>query len=356
MLSDTVTAVRLEAVRALVALYSHEDFIVSLQSFTDRFKPRLLEMASGDTDYSVRVAAVQVLSDVDAHGLLEEDQRSQLCLLIFDADARVRRAVGGFVHGVWREAREQRLVGKKKPTDTETDRAGLKALIQLLVQWGRQLDRVGAEQGDEFDGESSSQGDGPIVSRSEVSEALAAQQKGRIASAVEALWDEVPAISDWEAMLDLLLLDHSAGIDTSNDGSPVSARRKKAKKVVDEAWRLEEAEEAILLEVLVTALRKAKTEVISGKKVCFLTCQVLDVSNRENKKCCPLISRVIKSLPGLIAKHQWLSTQENSKSNIDKQPKTQNQTSIISHFIYHITERTIYSEPWESRSISSISR
>lgn len=274
VLSDTVTSVRLEAVRALVALYSHDDFIVSLQSFTDRFKPRLLEMASGDTDHSVRVAAVQVLSDVDAHGLLEEDQRSQLCLLIFDADARVRRAVGGFVHGVWREAREQRLVGKKKPTDSETDRAGLKALIQLLVQWGRQLDRVGVEQGDEFDGESSSQGDGPIVSRNEVSEALAAQQKSRIAFAIEALWDEVTAISDWEAMLDLLLLDHSAGIETNNDGSPVSARRKKAKKVVDdivvdEAWRLEEAEEAILLEVLVTALRKAKAEVASGKKVCF---------------------------------------------------------------------------------------
>lgn len=273
VLSDTVTSVRLEAVRALVALYSHDDFIVSLQSFTDRFKPRLLEMASGDTDHSVRVAAVQVLSDVDAHGLLEEDQRSQLCLLIFDADARVRRAVGGFVHGVWREAREQRLVGKKKPTDSETDRAGLKALIQLLVQWGRQLDRVGVEQGDEFDGESSSQGDGPIVSRNEVSEALAAQQKSRIAFAIEALWDEVTAISDWEAMLDLLLLDHSAGIETNNDGSPVSARRKKAKKVVDdivvdEAWRLEEVEEAILLEVLVTALRKSKAEVASGKKVC----------------------------------------------------------------------------------------
>ncbi|KAH8112371.1 hypothetical protein DFH11DRAFT_1607236 [Phellopilus nigrolimitatus] len=273
VLSDANTHVRLEAVKALVSLYAKDDFIVSLQSFTERFKPRLVEMATGDTELAIRVTVVQVLGAIDAHGLLDEEQRAALCLLVFDADAKVRRAVSSFVQGVWEEAVEQRLVGKRNPSETEKDRAGLKALALLLVQWGRALDRASAESGEDPDGEGSSQGDGPSSSGNrEMSAVLSSQQKGRVALAVEALWEEVPAIGDWEAMVELLLLDHSAGIEASNGGTPVSARRKKTKKttedmLVDEAWRLEEAEEAILLEVLVTALRKSKAEAAAGKKL-----------------------------------------------------------------------------------------
>ena len=39
---------------------------------------------------------------------------------------------------------------------------------------------------------------------------------------------------------------------------------------VDEAWRLEESEEALLLEVLVASMRKSKLEAVGGKKVCSL--------------------------------------------------------------------------------------
>lgn len=275
VLSDANNHVRLEAAKALVALYTKDDYIVSLQSFTERFKPRLVEMATGDTDLSIRVTVVQVLCSIDAHGLLDEDQRAALCLLVFDADAKVRRAVSSFVHGVWNEAVEQRLIGKKKPSENEKDRAGLKALAQLLVQWGRASDRASLSHNTGLDNESNSQDDGPS-SRRGIDALLGVSLKGRIALAIEALWDEVPSVSDWEAMLDLLLLDHSAGLETTVGGTPVSARRKKTKKiaadtVVDEAWKLDEAEEAILLEVLTTALRKSLAEVTSGKKVTNLS-------------------------------------------------------------------------------------
>lgn len=272
VLSDANTHVRPEAVKALASLYAKQDYIVSLQSFTERFKPRLVEMATGDTEIAVRVAVVQVLSAIDAQGLLDEPQRASLCLLVFDKDAKVRRAVSSFVQGVWEDATEQRLVGKKSPTEKEQRRAGLKAFAQLLVQWARSLDRATAESGGDLDGESSSQGDGPSAGSRETSAILSSQQRSRVALAVEALWDEVEIVADWEAMLDLLLLDHSAGVDVSLGGTPVSARRKKTKKtvddaLVDEAWRLGEPEEAILLDVFVATLRKAKAEASAGKKV-----------------------------------------------------------------------------------------
>lgn len=268
VLSDANNHVRLEAAKSLVSLYAKDDYIVSLQSFTDRFRPRLVEMATSDTEMHIRVTVVQVLSAIDAHGLLEEEQRSALCLLVYDTDAKVRRAVSAFVHGVWSETTEQRLVGKKRVSEVEKKRAGLKALAHLFVDWGRTLDRMNGNTEENNDGESSSQGDGPSTSSREISSILSSQQKGRIALAIEALWEELPIITDWEAMLELLLLDHSAGAEVQT----TAPRRKKAKKVpeesqVDEAWRLNDAEEAILIEVLIAALRKSIAEAALGKKV-----------------------------------------------------------------------------------------
>ena len=102
----------------------------------------------------------------------------------------------------------------------------------------------------------------------EISNILSSQQKGRIALAIEALWEELPIITDWEAMLELLLLDHSAGVEVPS----TTPRRKKAKKAqeesqVDEAWRLNDAEEAILIEVLIAALRKSIAEAALAKRV-----------------------------------------------------------------------------------------
>ncbi|KAL5478298.1 IRR1 [Sanghuangporus weigelae] len=314
VLSDANNHVRLEAVRALVSLYAKEDYIVSLQSFTERFKPRLVEMATGDTEIPVRVAVVQVLSAVDAHGLLDESQRASLCLLVFDKDAKVRRAVSSFVRGVWDDATEQRLVGKKNPSEKEKKRAGLKALAQLLVQWGRLLDRASAESGEDLDGESSSQDDGPSATGPERSVASSTEQKSRIALAVEALWEEVEIVDDWEAMLDLLLLDHSAGTDPSQGGTPVSTRRKKTKRVVDdalvdEAWRLEEAEEAILLDVFVAALRKARAVAVFGKK------------GEDEAVASEITRELINALPRLIAKHQ---TDESRIANVLLIPELMN--------------------------------
>jgi cohesin complex subunit SA-1/2 len=84
---------------------------------------------------------------------------------------------------------------------------------------------------------------------------------------VEALWEEVECVRDWEGLLDVLLLDHSAAEGTSKGGRVNGKARKRVEEEVDEAWRLEEVEESVLLEVLVTALKKAKAEVAGSKKV-----------------------------------------------------------------------------------------
>ena len=272
---------RLEAVKALISLYEKSDYIGTLQQFTDRFKGRLVQIATSDLELSVRVAAIQVLVAIDSHSLLEDEQRDELCLLVYDGEPRVRKAVAGFVRGVWEEAVEDRMVGRKSEGDKakDTERIGIKCLATLLVKWGKRTSKV-LGSAEDLDSESDSE-ESPVedTKNKDIARLVSAHHKGRIALAVEALWDEVEAIGDWEMLLEHLLLDHSASVEDDVNGvgpSPVAARRRQqaaAKKkateedMVDEAWRLSDPEEAALLEVFVATLKKTKEEASGLKKV-----------------------------------------------------------------------------------------
>ncbi|KAF9232626.1 hypothetical protein BU15DRAFT_90603 [Melanogaster broomeanus] len=302
VLSDSSTPVRLEAVRALAAVYAQSDYVGSLTHFTERFKPRLLEMAGGDTELSVRTAVIGVVSAIDGHALLEDEERERMCLLVFDGEARVRKAVGGFVAGVWQELAEERVAvvagrNKNKGGEKGKTRAGVKALAMLLVKWGKALDR--ASEAAEEESVLSGEGSGGAGRRTHPSSMVGVDPRGRIALAVDALWDEVEAVSDWEAILDVLLLDHSAGRDEDMDGS--DSLVESARNGVDPVWRLLEVEESVLLEVLVASLRHAKTVSASAKK------------GEEETVVSDITRALIKGLPRLFIKYQ---TDENRISHV----------------------------------------
>lgn len=252
-----------------------------------------------DVDVSVRVPVIHVLAAIDGYSLLEEEEREKLCLLVFDEEPRVRKAVSGFVRGIWEEAVEERSAGKKGWTARDKEKVGIKALAALLVQWGKTLDKM---VGDDSDSEVLDMNEGAEADDAEGRTQMRRQQRqrkelvaltrdavGRTALVVEALWAEVDPVREWEDLLNFLLLDHSAaanGIDEDDlperPGASVkrgNGRREDGESaengesensavvVIDEAWRLEEVEEGILLEVLVAAIRRAKADAVGGKKV-----------------------------------------------------------------------------------------
>ncbi|EAU84056.2 cohesin subunit [Coprinopsis cinerea okayama7 len=294
VLSDANTQVRLEAVRSLSGVYGQNDYIGSLNHFTERFKPRLLEMATSDTELSVRVAVIQVLGAIDGHSLLEEPERERLCLLIYDEEARVRKAVSKFVHNVWEESVEEILVGKSKPTEVDQTRVGIKALAALLVKWSQALENVEGNEEDSEDGvdevASRTSGRGR---RKEIWGLLGnTDQRGRTALAVEALWEDVDCVREWEEILNLLLLDHST-TQTNGNSSRVNGHVRETDSRVDDMWRLEEVEETVLLEVLVASVRRLKAEAAAAKKV-------TDEENLLND----ITRAFMKALPRLFIKYQ----------------------------------------------------
>lgn len=305
VLSDASTPVRLEAVRALAVVYAQSEYVGSLTHFTERFKPRLLEMAGGDTELSVRTTVIGVLSAIDGNALLEDEERERMCLLLFDAEARVRKAVSPFVAGVWQEVAEERLsaVAGRNKGEKIKSRVGVKALTMLVVKWGKALDRASEAAEEESEG-----GEGVSSRRIHLPSSSGVDPRGRIVLAVEALWDEVDAVNDWECILDVLLLDHSAGRDDDMEGP--DSLVESARNTVDPAWRLSEVEETVLLEVLVASLRRTKLASTTGKKVRFPSLFALMAltlflkQGDEDTVVSDLTRALIKGLPRLFIKYQ----------------------------------------------------
>lgn len=275
VLSDKATVVRHEAVKSIHGLYSKKDYIVSLHPFTERFKPRLIEMATRDIDLPTRVAVIQLLRTIEDQGLLEDEQREQLCLLVFGTEVRIRKAVGGFVNSVWTEAVEGKLMGRRD-LEKETPRAQAKALAELLVKWSKMVDEESKQTTEETQTQTQTQTqDEPAKEHTKLvldDPTLAIARRDRISHAVESLWDDIDIIRDWQSLLQLLLLDHSTERETAV--SPSKKRKAGKAKATDgtteETWRLEEHEEAVLLQVLLGALKRAFEDSKAKKKVTSL--------------------------------------------------------------------------------------
>jgi len=269
VLSDKATAVRHEAVKSIHGLYSKKDYIVSLHPFTERFKPRLIEMATRDIDLPTRVAVIQLLRTIDDQGLLEDEQREQLCLLVFGTEARIRKAVGGFVDSVWTETVEGKLMGRRD-LKKETPRAQAKALAELLIKWSKMVDEESKQTTDGTQTQDEPAKEHTKLVLDDPTPAIA--RRDRITLAVESLWDDIDIIRDWQSLLQLLLLDHS----TERDAAVSHSKKRKAGKAkaidgtTEETWRLEEHEEAVLLQVLLGALKRAIEDSKVKKKVTHL--------------------------------------------------------------------------------------
>ncbi|CAE6491000.1 unnamed protein product [Rhizoctonia solani] len=301
LLSDMNTTVRLEAIKALSALYTSSDnsTVLALTNFTERFKPRLLQMAAQDSDVGVRVAVARVLTDIDTQGLLEEDEQAPLCLLVFDVEARVRKAVAGFVRGVWEANIEEKLQGrnsKGKEREKDKQRAGVKCLLSSLVEWIKLADTNSHTPTETEDDPDSSQQPSQTQQPSGAVVSLllnSAGTKSRIALAVSALWDELDVLREWNALLDHVLLDHSGGSGAEIVSSPSKRRAAKGPEPgEDPAWRLSEAEESVAMEVLIAALGCVKEEATQGKK------------DEDESVTADITRALMKALPRLFAKVQ----------------------------------------------------
>jgi cohesin complex subunit SA-1/2 len=191
-------------------------------------------MALRDVDISVRVACLEVIALIDRTGILADDApalRKAVPRLIFDAEPKVRKAVAGFVKGLWEEKvetlqnewsgaapRKRKRAEKAKIGDKEMNAMlGWKALAEILCEISETLSSTTDTEEDE---------NGKKLGGS----------TGRAEVAVEALWKELVELQDWKDLADYLLVDHS--------------------NYEEDMWLLAEGEEDLMIQVLIACIKQ----------------------------------------------------------------------------------------------------
>ncbi|PRQ73544.1 hypothetical protein AAT19DRAFT_15111 [Rhodotorula toruloides] len=356
VLSDESKEARRESVRALFSLYQKSAYIGKLTHFTDRFKQQLVDMAVGEHDISVRIQALHVVHQINTQGLLEDEkQRDEVAMLIFEKEKRVRVAAAEFVQGLFNDAVEEkqgemnakgktakgRKKGGKKQDDEALARAvEYKVIAELLVKYGKELDGSPADQDaedEEDEGSQARENGGDDLDKLGVADVLPARiggadddasatmPRGRVALAVEALWDSLELLQDWEAMLAYLLKDHSHGGEANGvakKGKGKAASRGKGKKKADkdedeemqplgegdedeedeadkdeqlpQDARLTEEEETVFIEILLACLTRVTSLTATTKKD----------KEREDEDLATISRAVIEALPKLFSRNQ----------------------------------------------------
>ncbi|MBW0488616.1 hypothetical protein O181_028331 [Austropuccinia psidii MF-1] len=316
VLTDSNKDARNEALKALSTLYAKDENIEVMQHFTARFKSRLFEMATGETDLVSRCLSINILTQIDRHGLLESSQRNQLGKLIYHEDTRVRKAASAFFSNLFEEtlnAYRIRLdatpelstmlastIGKNKPISNDSEKQlSFKCLARLLFKLGKDSKAKPDLHTSEADVESTSSNETDDTASSHTSNIQQYEEsygiaslfnqshfeKGRLDLAIDDLWNRVEILKDWRALCHYLLLDHTASTTSPNRRKQLSISRnsdrtltrndhnnnvdtgksnadESNKDIIEDntvlldAFKLTETEETILVEVLIASLRR----------------------------------------------------------------------------------------------------
>lgn len=288
VLSDTVAHTRAVVVAQLRSLYENKDNIAGLHAFTDRFRPRLVEMAARDADVGVRAATIELLDLIRDAGLLQPDDIDTVGRLVFDTEPRVRKAAGRFfVANVQdffdstteehQEELNEAFADEDEDDFTSPKRSWIKfkCLVDMLNNYDEQEDELKPER--------------PV---STTREALAgAPVISRFVLATEAIYPYFEELAQWQSLAGYLLYDHSQiSASPAQDDTAGSIRK---------LYKLDEGQEVILLEVLGCAVKLrildiAKSDIDKrGRKVKALTDKIPELQEETAHSLAQIVPQLL---------------------------------------------------------------
>ena len=248
VLSDTVAATRGEVMKQLQRLYKDKDKTGGLKTFTERFRSRLVEIATTDTETNVRASGIELLDLLRENGVLEPDDIDAVGRLVYDSDSRVRKAVAGFfaenVNDLFNsklddlgglEGLEETLpeVGEGNFESPRLEWLKFKSLAEMMAAYD-------IDEGLPSHVERN-RGDGSLSLNT-------ASTESRFTLAADALYNKIDEVKDWQALSGYLLFDHSSGRANSVADNTLSQLKHEC--------ILTEMEETILLEVVSASVKR----------------------------------------------------------------------------------------------------
>ena len=254
MLSDTNAPTRQEVLKQLARVFRRD--AQQLGHFIDRFRPRLIEMASRDAEVSVRVAAISVIDTLRGAAMLEPNEIDSIGKLIFDNELRIRKAVVGFFVACVMDVHEGKIeeIGGSDTVDELFDGVeeddfdsprnewiNIKCLAETLAIYDAQI-------------EEDSQNGVSVGLDVAVDLLEATVPDSRISLASQVLYEKVPEIKKWGILAGYLLFDHTT---STKSKSKSKARGGDAEMAFKKAVAPTPSEESILLDVLSSAVKSS---------------------------------------------------------------------------------------------------
>jgi cohesin complex subunit SA-1/2 len=250
VMSDPNSATRLEVIRQVKKLFSDKN-VAALRAFTERFRSRMVEMGARDADVSVRVESVDLLDRLRLHELLEPDDIDTVGRLIFDAEPRVRKAVGKFfvasiddLYNTLTEDWDNDQYNDALPPMDEAD--DLMAASQSWVKF-----KCLAQTLTSYDARSES-AESPETNVRTLASTDDAESRYMLAT--QSLYPHFKDLEHWESLAAYLLYDHSSISADSEDDDIAQA--------VQGTYKLNDGEETVLLDVLYYSVKMYLTSVL----------------------------------------------------------------------------------------------
>lgn len=249
MLTDVTHSTRHEVLRQLSRMFKRD--ASQLGHFIDRFRPRLIEIATKDADVSVRVAAISVIETLRDNGMLEPDEVDNVGQLVFDSDLRVRKAIAGFFIACVQDLMDSKVdeigggeavdeaLGSADEDDYEAPRqewVTIKCLAENLAAYDAQIEENNPQEAPPLDVT------GGLLQ--------GAVPDTRISLAAQVLCEKMSEVKQWEIIAGYLLYDHTTSSKSRSNKGKGSAER-----AIKKALAPTEDEEAILLEVMAAAAK-----------------------------------------------------------------------------------------------------
>lgn len=280
MLSDTHAGMRQEVVKQLSKIMKNPSNHGQMRHFIERFRPRLVEMATRDSEPGVRAAAVELMDYIRQAGMLEPDDIDVIGKLIFDSEPRVRKALVGFFAENIKDLYDNRIeelggeevlediLTVEDEEDFSTPRAAwirYKSLAESLLS---------------YDNEDQEE----MPSQIEAADYLnVAGTESRFTHAAQALYDKVPDLKDWETLAGYLLYDHSAPL-TGNE----------TERALKDTVKPTENEELILLEILNAVVKVALTHAHHSESSKKTKAEIQEAKENAARRLAGLIPSLLK--------------------------------------------------------------
>lgn len=289
MLSDTHAPVRHAVVKQLHIILTVEANIGTMRHFIERFRPRMIEIATQDSESDVRASAVELVNLIREAGMLEPNDIDAIGKLIFDSEPRVRKSVVGFLVASMNDIYDfkvEELGGEEDleeffAVDTEDFDSPRQGWIKLKVI-AEILSTYDQEDVDEMPSQIQTKNDSEFLNISGT--------ESRFTHAAQALYDKMGELKEWEMLAGYLLFDHSSKTKGNKTG-----------RALREALKPTEREEVILLEMLNAVVKLALTAQADeadrskekGKKM-MTKAELAEKKEATSRRLAALIPRLLK--------------------------------------------------------------